>query len=113
LKSDNFDIINKMSQQFQGSLGSTPRQSLASSLSCEEGNIIDYDLFVQKETDGSIHELPRTKEYYFQDYPYSKPTQAEFDRREVTFFSLALQCTFLNVSFLRLIKVSFLPKRKC
>lgn len=77
-----------MSQQFSGSLGSTPRQSLASSLSCEEGNIIDYDLFVQKKT-GSIHELPRTKEYYFQDYPYSKPTQAEFDRKEVTFSSLA------------------------
>lgn len=76
-----------MSQQFPEP--STSRQSLVSSLSCEEGNIIDYDLFVQKET-GSLHELPRTKEYYFQDYPYSKPTQAEFDRREVPFSSLAL-----------------------
>ncbi|XP_019763329.1 uncharacterized protein LOC109539786 [Dendroctonus ponderosae] len=56
-------------------------ESSTSTLSLAEGDIVDYDFFLKEEK--SIKLPPRNTEYYYQEYPYVKPTQSAFDRKEV------------------------------
>ncbi|XP_050294088.1 uncharacterized protein LOC126734485 [Anthonomus grandis grandis] len=66
----------------EGAASETPEAATLSEASYEEGHFIDYTMFEPKKYYAASTKSKNA--YFYQDYPYVKPTQSDFDRKEVT-----------------------------